>query len=260
VTVWIGTSGWQYRDWRGLFYPADQPQKGWLEHYAERFRTVELNNSFYRLPTRDAFVQWAERTPADFVVAVKASQYLSHMKRLRDPAEPVARLMERAGGLGPKLGPVLLQLPERFELDAARLGGALAEFPAGVRVAVELRHRSWFVEEIRELLSAHGAALVLADRGARWLTPRWRTAGWGYVRFHGGTARPWSCYSPQSLTARARDVAAGWSDDEDLFVYFNNDPNGCAVRDAGVFAGVLRRRGRTVTRVPPRAEAPVAGG
>lgn len=200
------------------------------------------------------------RTPADFVVAVKASQYLSHMKRLREPAEPVARLMDRASGLGSKLGPVLLQLPERFEVDAARLRETLAEFPPHVRVAVELRHRSWFVDAVRELLSDHNAALVLADRGSRWLTPRWRTAGWGYVRFHGGTARPWSCYSPQALTVRAREIAEIWPDDEDLFVYFNNDPNGCAVRDSSVFAGVLTRRGRSVTRVPARGEAPVAGG
>ena len=114
----VGTSGWQYRSWRGRFYPTDVPQRQWLVHYAEAFATVEVNNAFYRLPERDTFVQWRERTPDDFIMAVKMSRYLTHIRRLREPAEPVARFLGRADALGHKLGPVLLQLPPTLAADA----------------------------------------------------------------------------------------------------------------------------------------------
>lgn len=250
MVVWIGTSGWQYADWRGPFYPPGLAQARWLDHYAARFRTVEVNNSFYRLPSREAFAAWAAGTPDDFLVAVKASRYLSHMKKLRDPDEPVARLLDHAAGLGAKLGPVLVQLPDTFAVDVGRLAAALDAFPAGVRVAVELRHPSWFVDPVRRVLANRNAALCLADRGSRWLTPAWRTADWGYVRFHRGAADPEPCYDPATLADRARDLAGAWSDDEDVYAYFNNDPRCCAVRDAARFAGDCARAGRTPTRAP----------
>src|SRR5690242_17699586 len=127
----IGTSGWQYRDWRGPFYPQELAQRRWLEHYAGVFGTVEVNNAFYRLPGRATFEAWRERTPEDFVVAVKASRYLTHVRRLRDPREPVERLMDRARGLGGRLGPVLLQLPPTMRVDVDALDATLAAFPAG---------------------------------------------------------------------------------------------------------------------------------
>ena len=136
MPVLVGTSGWQYRDWRGRFYPQGLAQARWLEHYAERFATVESNNAFYRLPEPATFAAWAERTPPGFVMAVKASRYLTHIKRLRDPEEPVGRLMERARHLGAKLGPVLLQLPPTLRADPATLDRTLRAFPAGTRVAV----------------------------------------------------------------------------------------------------------------------------
>ena len=131
MPVLIGTSGWQYRDWRGGLYPAEVPQRRWLEHYASQYLTVENNNSFYRLPSRETFAGWRDRTPADFVMAVKASRYLTHVKRLRDPAEPVARLLSAAAGLGPKLGPVLLQLPPTLTVQPGLLDACLSEFRAG---------------------------------------------------------------------------------------------------------------------------------
>ncbi len=163
MPVLVGTSGWQYRDWRGRLYPEGLAQARWLEHYADRFATVESNNAFYRLPEPGTFAAWAERTPPGFVMAVKASRFLTHIKRLRDPEEPVGRLMDRARHLGAKLGPVLLQLPPTLKADPAALDRTLRAFPAGTRVAVEPRHDSWWTDEVRDLLGEHGAALCLAD-------------------------------------------------------------------------------------------------
>jgi uncharacterized protein YecE (DUF72 family) len=240
----IGTSGWQYRDWRGRLYPPKLPQRLWLEHYAERFATVEVNNAFYRLPERHTFEQWRKRTPDDFVVAVKMSRYLTHVRRLRDPAEPVARFLDRAAGLGDRLGPVLLQLPPTLRADLDALDATLSQFPRDVRVAVEPRHPTWFTDDCRRLLERHGAALCWADRKGRPVTPLWNTAGFGYLRMHEGRAEPWPRYGPAALKgwiARLSDVA-------DAYIYFNNDPSGAAVTDAVAMAAMARRRGVAVSR------------
>lgn len=246
----VGTSGWQYRDWRGRFYPTSVPQRLWLEHHAARWQTVEVNNAFYRLPAREVFEAWAARTPSDYVITVKASRFLSHIKRLKDPAEPVARLMDRVAGLGRKLGAVLLQLPPNLQLDVERLDACLACFPAGTRVAVELRHASWWVPELREVLTSHRAALCWADRGSEPVAPLWRTSGWGYLRLHaGGGERVWP-YDEHVLARWADLLCETWSDDEDVYGYTNNDPGGAALRDGVTLARLLRERGRTVGRVP----------
>ncbi|MFI7416013.1 DUF72 domain-containing protein [Nonomuraea sp. NPDC049684] len=230
----VGTSGWQYKDWRGVLYPEGVPQRLWLETYAAEFPTVESNNAFYRLPSPETFAAWRERTPGGFVMAVKASRYLTHIRRLTEPEEPVARLMAAAGALKEKLGPVLLQLPPTLRADPALLDRCLGCFPAGVRVAVEPRHDSWCTGEVREVLLARGAALCWADRLGRPLTPLWRTADWGYVRLHEGLAAPRPSYGAAALKSWARRVEqAGW---RDVHVYFNNDPGGAAVRDARRFA------------------------
>jgi uncharacterized protein YecE (DUF72 family) len=249
VTVWIGTSGWQYRDWRGPVYPPNLPLRAWLESYANRFATVESNNAFYRLPERRTFEDWADRTPADFVMAVKVSRYLTHIKRLADPEEPVRRFLDRAGGLGRKLGPVLVQLPPQLRANVDRLEKALDEFPSDIRVAVEFRHPSWFVDEVQRTLTERGVALCLADR-RRPLTPLWRTADWTYVRFHEGRSRPRPCYGRAALAAWAQRLAERWAPDEDCFVYFNNDPRACAPHDAARFAGQVERVGLRPSRVP----------
>ncbi|MET9240522.1 DUF72 domain-containing protein [Nonomuraea sp. NPDC051941] len=228
----VGTSGWQYKDWRGVLYPQDVPQRLWLEEYAAEFPTVESNNAFYRLPSPETFAAWRDRTPDGFVMAVKASRFLTHIKRLADPEEPVGRLMSRASELKDKLGPVLLQLPPTLKADADRLDRCLRCFPAGVRVAVEPRHESWWTEDIRELLSAHEAALCWADRLGKPQSPLWRTADWGYVRLHEGPSG-WS-YGDTALKTWAKRLhEAGW---RDVYVYFNNDPGGAAVRNARRFA------------------------
>jgi uncharacterized protein YecE (DUF72 family) len=250
VTTWVGTSGWQYKDWKGRLYPSELPQKAWLEHYAAHFDTVELNNAFYRLPERDTFAAWRRRTPDGFVMAVKASRYLTHIKRLKDPEEPVERLMGRAEALGDRLGPVLLQLPPTLKAEPALLDRTLRCFPAGVRVAVEPRHETWWTDEVRGILERHGATLCWADRRSRPITPLWRTAGWAYLRLHEGRATPWPHYGRDALRAWARRLADTWADEEDAFVYFNNDPGGWAVADAVVFAAESRQLGRTVSHTP----------
>ena len=254
MTVRVGTSGWQYRDWRPAFYPPRLPQSRWLEHYASAFATVESNYAFYNLPRAEVFEGWAERTPADFVMAVKVSRYLTHIRRLRQPEEPVRRFLERATRLGSKLGPALLQLPPQMRADPGRLRETLAQFPPHVRVAVEFRHASWDTAEVRSILERHGAALCLADRRGA-LSPRWRTADWTYLRFHEGGAAPRPCYGRAALDAWARRLADGFADAES-FVYFNNDPRGCALANAIEFAGSLRRAGLEASRVPPTLRCP----
>lgn len=266
VPVLVGTSGWQYRDWRGLLYPVGLPQHEWLQFYARRYATVENNSTFYRLPARDTFADWQSRTPGDFVMALKASRYLTHVKRLRDPEEPVAHLMAAASGLGTRLGPVLLQLPPSLPADPPRLAACLAQFarfrrpvapgvptPAGaaggaVQVVVEPRHPSWWTEEARQVLAGHGAALCWADQLGRPVTPLWRTAGWGYLRFHQGAASPWPRYGRHALGSWQARIADAWPDDATVYVYFNNDPGGAALADSAAFAEICRRAGRTVTR------------
>ncbi|MEU0812271.1 DUF72 domain-containing protein [Streptomyces sp. NPDC005970] len=250
MTVLVGTSGWQYKDWRDVLYPSGCPQRLWLEEYARGFATVESNNAFYRLPTREQFAAWRDRTPDGFVMALKASRYLTHIKRLRDPEEPVARLMAHAEGLGDRLGPVLLQLPPTLRADSGLLDAVLGCFPSGTRVAVEPRHDSWWSDGVRKVLERRGAALCWADAAAQPVTPLWRTAGWGYLRFHHGLARPAPRYSHQSLTAWARRVADAWPERGDVYAYFNNDPGGAAVHDAVVFARAVERRGHEVSRTP----------
>lgn len=258
MPVLIGTSGWQYRDWGGVLYPAGVPQRRWLEHYTSQYRTVENNGTFYRLPPRTTFDGWQARTPDDFVMAVKASRYLTHVRRLRDPAEPVSRLLTAAAGLGPRLGPVLLQLPPTLPADPPLLAACLAELakfrlPDGcrpLRVAVEPRHTSWWTGEVASLLSAHNAALCWADRLGRPVTPLWRTADWGYLRFHEGTASPWPRYGERCLASWAQRLAGEWDASAEVFVYFNNDPGGAAVLNSAAFAVAARKAGLVPTRTP----------
>jgi uncharacterized protein YecE (DUF72 family) len=250
MPLFVGTSGWQYKDWRGRFYPKKLPQSQWLEHFAEHFQTVEVNNTFYRLPEATTFETWRKRTPDDFVFAVKASRYITHIRRLRDSAEGVQRMMERAAKLGKKLGPVLLQLPPNLQADIVSLDDTLKRFGKRTRVVVEFRHDSWFVDEVKSVLSEHEAALCLADKGSRAVAPLWRTAAWGYLRLHSGTATPIPCYGKKALDSWAKRLADQWDASADLYVYFNNDTRGCAVRDAGIFSDAASRAGFEVSRTP----------
>jgi uncharacterized protein YecE (DUF72 family) len=247
----IGTSGWSYADWAGRFYPEDLPSKEWLPAYAARFGTVELNNSFYRLPEAATFATWRVATPERFVFAVKVSRYLTHLRRLREPQEPVERLWARASALGPKLGPLLLQLPPRFPAAPERLAATLRAFGDRARVAVEFRDASWHRHDVFRILDDAGAALVWPDR------PGWRprlptTGGWTYVRFHQGSARSMA-YPATSLARWADRIAA--LDTDAVWIYFNNDPGAAAPKDAAKLQELLLERvGSKVATVPGGGE------
>jgi uncharacterized protein YecE (DUF72 family) len=252
----IGTSGWQYDHWRRTFYPKGVPKSRWLEYYSARFATVESNSAFYRLPERRVFFDWAERTPADFEVAVKASRYLTHIRRLRDPEEPVTRLAERLEGLGDKCGPILLQLPPNLPVDCDALDRALRAFPAQTRLAVEVRHASWFDDSVRRLLERRGAAFCLTDTAGRH-PPIWRTAQWGYVRFHRGRASPAPCYGRRALQTWAERLAELFGRRAEVYCYFNNDERACALRDAHQMALAATHCGLVPTRTAPAHEIAV---
>ncbi len=256
MPVLLGTSGWQYRHWRGRLYPEGLGAPRWLAYYAERFATVEVDSSFYRLPSVEAVGRWAAAVPEDFCFAAKASRYLTHVRRLGDPAEPVGRLLERLAPLGGHRGPVLIQLPPTLRPELGRLAETLAAFGPGVRVAVEPRHPDWFTQATYDLLAEHGAALCLTDTAGR-RSPLERTADWAYVRFHAGRASPAGCYGPTALASWAERLAERWPPEADVYAYFNNDGHGCAPRDARRFAAALARAGLAATRVPGPRETPV---
>ena len=236
--VHVGCSGWNYRDWRGTVYPQGVPPSRWLEHYATLFDTVEVNSTFYRLASRDAVARWVEQTPEHFVFALKASRYLTHIKRLTDLGQGIERFYERVEPLvgTPKLGPVLWQLPESFHRDDERLAGALKALPGG-RHCFEFRHESWFAADVYALLREHGVALVVGDMPKRPFQSYEMTADWTFVRFHFGARGRRGNYSESELDEWAQRIAA-WRERVEVYAYFNNDWEGFAVRN-GLW---LRRR------------------
>jgi uncharacterized protein YecE (DUF72 family) len=246
VAVFVGTSGWQYDDWRGRFYPKDLPKTRWLEYFSRAFPTVEVNNTFYQLPKEETFIAWRDASADGFVVAIKASRYITHIRRLRECRDPVRLLWSRCRRLGKKLGPVLFQLPPNFKADVDLLRGFLRLLPKTMRPAFEFRHPSWESDETRRALDEAGCALVLADRpGAR--VPDVVTGWWSYIRFHQGTL-----LSPgyrRSKLRRWADRIAEMPADE-TFVYFNNDTGGAAVQDARTLTELLQARGVNYETTP----------
>jgi uncharacterized protein YecE (DUF72 family) len=257
VPLIVGTSGWQYASWRGRLYPKGLPQRSWLERYSARFACVEVNNTFYNLPSAETFARWGEETPDDFRFVLKLSRYLTHIRRLRDPEDSVRVFLERAEPLAAKMGPLLLQLPPTMRCDVERLDVALHSFPRRWRIAVEFRHASWFTDEVAACLRKHGAALCLTDRRGQPQQPLVRTSTWGFVRFHEGRATPHPCYGDTSMRRWVSRIGALWAPTDDVYAFFNNDPGGCAVRDAVRFAAHASRGGMHPTRVPDVREAPV---
>jgi uncharacterized protein YecE (DUF72 family) len=227
----VGCSGWSYADWRGVVYPPKLASRDWLRRYAELFDTVEVNATFYRLPKPETVASWAEQTPERFLFAVKASRYLTHMRRLADldrglkrfwaPLEP----LREAG----KLGPVLWQLPESFARDDERLERALSALPPA-RHCFEFRHPSWFADEVADLLHENGASLVIGDDARRPL-PRLRAGALVYLRFHYGSRGRAGNYSRRELDTWRRRIAA-WRARHEVFAYFNNDWKGFAPHNA----------------------------
>jgi uncharacterized protein YecE (DUF72 family) len=237
----VGCSGWSYQDWRGVVYPADAPARRWFELYAERFDTVELNTTFYRLPSAGTARGWAAQAPKGFVYAVKVGRFGTHRKKLRDADRWLPRHLAVAQELGPHLGPNLLQLPPRWRRDAPRLDEMLAAAPSEVRWAVELRDPSWLHDDVLAVLERHGAALCIHDLLAD--HPWERTTDWTYVRFHGPRAReePYrGRYTGRRLWRVADRLDAVLDEGCDVYAYFNNDWDGNAVIDADWLAARLR--------------------
>jgi len=229
--AWVGCSGWEYKHWRGDFYPLDVPKTRWFEYYAARFDTVEINNTFYRLPEQSTFAAWAARAPSGFIFAIKASRFLTHMKKLKDPEEPLDRLFSRMRPLKNHLGPVLYQLPPGWKLDRERLEHFLQELPAGVRHVLEFRDPSWYADDVKTMLARHGVSLCLHDmRGSA--TGRERVGPIVYVRFHGTSGHYNGGYPDDRLGAWAEWLNAQRAKGADVYAYFNNDVGGHASRDA----------------------------
>ena len=228
----IGCSGWNYNHWRERFYPRGLPSRRWLDHYARYFDTVEINNTFYRLPRVEAVANWAAESPGGFLFAVKMSRYVTHIKRLTAVRESLELFYERIAPLArsPKMGPVLWQLPGSFRRDDERLAATLEVLPRG-RHCFEFRHESWFAPEVYELLSGHAAALVIGDTPKRPFQTRELTADWTFVRFHHGSRGRRGNYSERELEEWARQLEE-WRDDVDVYCYFNNDWEGFAIKNA----------------------------
>ena len=229
--VRVGCSGWNYADWRERVYPKGLPASKWLEHYATLFDTVEVNNTFYRLPRVEAVARWVEQSPPGFAFAVKASRYLTHVKRLRELGAGVERFYAHIEPLArsPKMGPVLWQLPRTFKRDDERLASALEALPPG-RHCFEFRHESWFVHETYELLRRHQAALVIGDHPQRPFQTHELTADWTFIRLHYGHRGRNGNYSDRELDEWAARIAE-WRRRADVYAYFNNDWQGFAVRN-----------------------------
>ena len=258
--LWIGTSGYVYRDWRGRFYPRKLPARAWLPFYADRFDTLELNNSFYRLPEASTFRAWRQTVPDGFLFAVKASRYLTHLKRLKDPADPLRRFLTRARHLGPTLGPVLFQLPGMFHANGERLDTFLRvlarqRYVTGLRAVLEVRHASWMEPAILDRLRDAGVALCFHDWREMAVTAP-VTADFVYVRRHGTAPRRYhGSYPDPMLRADARAIRGWLGAGRDVYVYFNNDFHGHAIRNAVTLRAMLAGRSRPMNGLAWRAAA-----
>ena len=230
-TVRIGCSGWIYRHWRDVFYPAKLAQRLWFAHYAATFDTVELNTSFYHLPKADTFAKWRDQAPSGFRYAVKAPRFITHIKKLKDCAEPVGEFLRRARNLGPALGPILYQLPPRWALNRERLEEFIALLPPDLDHVFEFREKSWLTEEVLALLDARGLSFCAHDM-PELATPRWAVGPIAYVRFHGGEGKYWGRYRDETLLDWTDWIVGQARRGRDVWCYFNNDIGGHAVEDA----------------------------
>jgi uncharacterized protein YecE (DUF72 family) len=252
--VFVGTSGWHYAHWRGNFYPAELPTTAWLTFYTGKFRTVEINNSFYQLPGEETLRQWYATAPAGFCFAVKASRFITHLKKLTDPQTSTARFFERVTLLGEKLGPILFQLPPHWRPNLERLDAFIGGLPSGWKYAFEFRDASWMIEPVYEVLRRHNAALCVYDFNRR-ESPKELTADFMYVRLHGPGGPYQGKYSPEAIGEWAREIAA-WAYPEtgqdaeqrpgrSVYCYFDNDTAGYAPQNADELIQELTRIGQT---------------
>jgi uncharacterized protein YecE (DUF72 family) len=249
--AYLGTSGYQYDHWKGLFYPEELPKSRWFEFYRTRFATVEINATFYRLPAKKTFERWLENAPEWFVYTLKYSRYATHVKKLKDPSESLERFLESSAPLRPRVGAILVQLPPRWKADPGRLEEFLRKAPAEYRWAVEFRDESWLTDDVYAILQEHDAALVIHEHIKP--HPEVVTASWVYLRFHGGTVGTGG-YAPEHLKARAGTIAGHTAAGRDVYAYFNNDWDGHALLNAADLIRYAEQRGVEVLTPPAGAE------
>jgi uncharacterized protein YecE (DUF72 family) len=228
--IHIGTSGWSYRHWRGTFYPEDLRVKDEFRYYTAHFDTVELNNTFYRLPAKETFAEWNKAVPDDFVYVLKASRYITHMKKLRDPAESIVSFFDNAAFLAEKTGAILFQLPPMLKCDYGRLDHFLSKLPKSYRYVFEFRHDDWYREEIYRLLERYNCAFCIYELNGH-LSPVKVTADFVYLRLHGPGGKYQGSYSDETLSEWAAQIRE-WLETKDVFVYFDNDEKGYAAFNA----------------------------
>ncbi|MBM4445929.1 MAG: DUF72 domain-containing protein [Chloroflexi bacterium] len=235
---YIGTSGWHYEHWRGFFYPDELAKPKWLDFYARYFNTVELNNSFYRLPSEKAFTNWRESSSRGFVFAAKVSRFITHIKRLKNVEEPMQNFLTQADFLRDKLGPFLYQLPPGMKRNDETLETFLAILPRQYRHVFEFRHESWIDDGVFNILKECNAGLCVFDM-PDFTCPVAATADFAYVRFHGSTGLYCSCYSDEELSGWAKKIAEMGKNLKAVYIYFNNDAGAYAVRNAKTLARLL---------------------
>ena len=235
---YIGTSGWVYRHWREVFYPAKLAQSKWLEFYTRHFPTVEINNSFYRLPTEKAFSNWRQTSPEGFIYAVKVSRFITHIKRLRDVEEPIQTFLSRARLLKEKLGPLLYQLPPNMHRNDERLNSFLSLLPGELRHVLEFRHESWLDEGVFDILRQHNVGLCVFDMPGL-SCPLLATADFAYIRFHGSSGLYYSCYTDEELEDWAKRISELAKSLDAVYIYFNNDAEGYAIQNAQLLSQKL---------------------
>ncbi len=238
MKLYIGTSGWVYHHWRGIFYPQGLAQAKWLEFYNQHFLTVELNNSFYHLPSEKAFAAWRERSSEGFVYAVKVSRLITHLKKLRNVEGALENFLSRAQILGEKLGPLLYQLPPNMPRNDRVLEAFLQLLPPGLCHVFEFRHESWFDEGIFALLRQHQIGFCVYDM-PEFTTPVVVTADFAYIRFHGSSELYGSCYSDAELAEWAKRITELGQGLTSVYIYFNNDAEAFAVSNAKTLAELL---------------------
>lgn len=228
--IYIGTSGWSYKHWRGTFYPQQIKVKNHFSYYLQHFNTVEINNSFYRLPSEETFLNWKKIVPDDFIYVIKANRFITHIKKLHDPAVTLAPFMDHVKLLGVKLGPVLFQLPPFMKSNTALLEAFLEELPKNFRCVFEFRNPDWYKPEIYDLLKKHNCAFCIYELAGH-ISPSQITADFVYLRLHGPGNKYQGSYSDETLQSWA-DECLKWSETKDVFVYFDNDQNGYAAFNA----------------------------
>lgn len=245
MRYYIGTSGWHYDHWRQEFYPQELPKSRWLEFYAGHFNTVELNNSFYKLPSEAAFTNWRDSSPGDFTFAVKVSRFITHIKRLKGVETALDNFLGRAKLLGEKLGPLLYQLPPNMHRNDERLESFLSILPKTARHVFEFRHESWLEEEVFGVLRRYNAGFCVFDM-PEVTCPLVATADFAYIRFHGSTGLYWSCYSDEELADWAKRLTKLAANLEAVYIYFNNDAEAFAVKNAITLRSYLETTSRGV--------------